>query len=66
LPLAVEAEAVDPDPVLFGIGQSLYPAAQLAEGFGVQPAFEDGVLDALAEVLERVRQFGAPPIVGPS
>src|SRR5437763_7277831 len=64
LALAVEAEAVDPDPVLFGIGQRLDPAAQLGQRFGVQPALEDGVLNPFSKVLERMGQTRAPTIVG--
>jgi hypothetical protein len=62
VPLTIQAEAVEPHAVLLGIDQQLDPVAELAQAFGVQPAFEDRVLHPFAEVLERVSQTRASTI----
>ena len=56
LPLAVEAEPVDPYAILLGIDECLDLPAELVQRVGFQPAFEDRVLHPRSEILERVRQ----------
>src|SRR6476661_4893855 len=64
LSLAVEAEWIDPYPILLGIDLHFDSAAQLPELLGVQTALEDGVLHPLSEILQGMRQPRSPAIVG--
>ena len=63
LPLAVEAEWIDPYAIFLGIDFRPDSAAQLPELLVVQAALEDGVLHPFPEVFQGVRQPGTPAIV---
>jgi len=63
-PVALLAEAVDPEAILFRIDQAGEPLPQSLLRPLVKAVFKDRVLHPFPEVLERVGETGAPAIVG--
>ncbi len=57
-------DALDPDEVFVGFDELLDAAAQALDLGRIEFTTEDAVLDPVAEALQRLREFGAPPVVG--